>query len=228
MRLLLIEDNERLASLIREGLGRHGFTIDSYRTVAGAKHALAAQRYDMMLLDLGLPDGDGLGIITSMRRRNDMTPILVLTARSGLDDRVLGLDAGADDYLVKPFQILELAARCRAILRRPSDGFTTTLDAGNVTLNPAERTVCVNGETLATAPREVDLLEQLMRRTGHVITKPVLENALYSIDTEVTPNALEASVSRLRKRLVGASATVQLKTIHGVGYALFESTSNRP
>lgn len=223
MSLLLIEDNERLACLIREGLDRHGFTTDRIDTVAGAKGAIIDHQYDLILLDLGLPDGDGLSIIRTMRRRNDMTPILILTARSGLDERVLGLDAGADDYLVKPFQILELAARCRAILRRPSNAFATTLDAGNVRLNPAERTVSVDGQALkTTAPREVDLLEQLMRRAGHVIPKPVLENALYAMDAEVTPNALEASVSRLRKRLVGAGATVQLKTIHGVGYALFE------
>jgi len=227
MRLLLLEDNERLASLIREGLDQQGFKVDGYDTVTGAKGALRDHQYDLVLLDLGLPDGDGLSIIKTMRQRKDMTPILVLTARSGLDDRVLGLDAGADDYLVKPFQILELAARCRAILRRPSDAFSTTLDAGNVTLNPAERTVSVDGHALATAPREVDLLEHLMRRAGHVIPKPVLENALYAMDAEVTPNALEASVSRLRKRLVEAAATVQLKTIHGVGYALFESVPPR-
>jgi len=227
MRLILIEDNTRLASLVCEGLGRHGFAIDCYETVEDAKAALTNHQFDLVLLDLGLPDGDGLSIIKTMRTRDDKTPILVLTARSDLDDRVLGLDAGADDYLVKPFQLLELAARCRAILRRPSDALGTILDAGNVTLNPAERTVSVDGQVLEVAPREIDLLERLMRRIGHVVPKPVLENAMYSMDSEVTPNALEASVSRLRKQLTSAVATVQLKTIHGVGYALFESESSQ-
>lgn len=227
MHLMLTEDNIRLAALIREGLIEHGFVVDCYETVEASKAAVKFNRFDLVILDLGLPDGDGISIIKAMRAQKDMTPILVLTARSGLDDRVLGLDVGADDYLVKPFQILELAARCRALLRRPGNAFDTLLDAGNVRVNPAERTVLVDEQVIELAPREVDLLEQLVRRTGRVITKSALENALYSMDAEVTPNALEASVSRLRKRLTNAAATVHVKTIHGVGYALFETAVPR-
>ncbi|WP_231565130.1 winged helix-turn-helix domain-containing protein [Sphingomonas sp. Ant H11] len=148
-------------------------------------------------------------------------PILVLTARGGLDDRVMGLDAGADDYLVKPFQIPELAARCRALLRRPGASLGTHLTVGNVILDSAERSVTVGGTPVDATPREVDLLECLLRRAGHVVAKPALEGALYSMDAEVTPNALEACVSRLRKRLTSAAADVQIRTVHGVGYALF-------
>lgn len=227
MHLLLIEDNARLAGLIQEGLNRQGFVIDWCESIDDASSTLEISNFDLVLLDLGLPDGDGLDLIKRMRRQKDMTPILVLTARSGLDDRVGGLDAGADDYLIKPFQLAELAARCRALLRRPGNAFSTILEAGNVTLNSQERSVFVNGKIIETAPREVDLLEQLIRRIGRVIAKPVLESALYALDTEVTPNALEASVSRLRKRLGNATATVQIKTVHGVGYALFETTPPR-
>ena len=148
-------------------------------------------------------------------------PILILTARGGLDDRVLGLDAGADDYLVKPFQIPELAARCRALLRRPGASLGTELTVGNVVLHSAERSVKVSGQPIEATPREVDLLECLLRRAGHVVAKPALEGALYSMDAEVTPNALEACVSRLRKRLASGGADVQIRTVHGVGYALF-------
>ncbi|OYY91563.1 MAG: DNA-binding response regulator [Sphingomonas sp. 28-66-16] len=221
MRLLLIEDNARLASLIREGLDRQGFAVDWCETVDGAEHALKINDYDLMLLDLGLPDGEGLDLVRSLRRRQDTMPILILTARGGLDDRVTGLDAGADDYLVKPFQIPELAARCRALLRRPGASLGTELTVGNVILHSAERSFAVAGRAVEATPREVDLLECLLRRAGHVVAKPALEGALYSMDAEVTPNALEACVSRLRKRLATAGADVQIRTVHGVGYALF-------
>ncbi len=221
MRLLLVEDNARLASLIREGLDRQGFAVDWCETVDGAEHALKINDYDLMLLDLGLPDGEGLDLVRALRRRQDTMPILILTARGGLDDRVLGLDAGADDYLVKPFQIPELAARCRALLRRPGASLGTELAVGNVILHSAERSVAVAGLAVEATPREVDLLECLLRRAGHVVAKPALEGALYSMDAEVTPNALEACMSRLRKRLTSAGADVQIRTVHGVGYALF-------
>jgi DNA-binding response OmpR family regulator len=221
MRLLLVEDNVRLASLVREGLDQQGFAVDWCETAGGAEHALQITEYDLVLLDLGLPDGEGLDLVRALRRRKDTMPILILTARGGLDDRVLGLDAGADDYLVKPFQIPELAARCRALLRRPGALLGTELIAGNVALNSAQRGVTVAGLVIDAPPREVDLLECLLRRAGQVVSKPAIEGALYSMDAEVTPNALEACVSRLRRRLTNAGADIQIRTVHGVGYALF-------
>ena len=220
MRLLLIEDNPRLAGLIRDGLQGQGFAVDWCGTVAGAETALQVNAYDLLLLDLGLPDGDGLELLRTIRRGKDTTPILILTARGGLDDRVSGLDAGADDYLVKPFQIPELAARCRALMRRPGAVLGTILACGNVGLNTAERSVTVAARPVEMPPREVDLLEHLLRRGGHVVAKAALENSLYAMDAEVTPNALEAVVSRLRKRLAAANADILVKTVHGVGYAL--------
>lgn len=222
MRLLLIEDNARLAELIRQELAGRGFAVDWCDTIRNVEHAQRVIDYDLLLLDLGLPDGDGLDLVRAMRRRHDTTPILILTARGGLDDRVTGLDAGADDYLCKPFQIPELVSRCRALLRRPGLALGTVLGAGNVLLNSAERTLLVDDRSVEATPREVDLLEHLLRNVGRVVAKSALENALYCFRDEVTPNALEASVSRLRKRLCAASADVQIRTVHGVGYALFE------
>lgn len=221
MRILLIEDNARLADLVRDGLDKLGFAVDWYDSVDGAEHAQKISPYDLLLVDLGLPDGDGLDLIRAMRRRRNMMPIMVLTARGGLDDRVDGLDAGADDYLVKPFQIPELAARCRALLRRPGNALDTMLVAGNIALDPSARSVQIAGRAVDATPREVALLEQLLRRAGNVVAKASLENALYSMDAEVTPNALEATVSRLRKRLAAATANAEIKTVHGVGYALY-------
>jgi DNA-binding response OmpR family regulator len=220
MRLLLVEDNPRLAGLIRDGLQGQGFAVDWCATVAGAETALQIGSYDLLLLDLGLPDGDGLDLLRTIRRGKDTTPILVLTARGGLDDRVSGLDAGADDYLVKPFQIPELAARCRALMRRPGAALGSTLHCGNVGLDTATRGVMVANQPVEAPPREVDLLEHLLRRGGHVVAKAALENSLYAMDAAVTPNALEAVVSRLRKRLAAANADVTIRTVHGVGYAL--------
>lgn len=197
MRLLLVEDNARLASLVREGLDQQGFAVDWCETAGGAEHALQINEYDLLLLDLGLPDGEGLDLVRALRRRKDTMPILILTARGGLDDRVLGLDAGADYYLVKPFQIPELAARCRALLRRPGATLGTELVAGNVALHSAQRSVSVAGLAIEAPPREVDLLECLLRRAGQVVAKPAIEGALNSMDAEVTPNALEACVSQL-------------------------------
>jgi DNA-binding response OmpR family regulator len=220
MRLLLVEDSPRLAGLIREGLHGQGFIVDWCGTLAGAEAALQVGAYDLLLLDLGLPDGDGLELLRRLRRDKHAMPIMLLTARGGLDDRVDGLDAGADDYLVKPFQIPELAARCRALLRRPGAALGTILHCGSVALDTAERSVTVDGQSVETPPREVELLEHLLRRGGHVVAKSALENSIYAMDAEVTPNAIEAVVSRLRKRLATAHADVTIRTVHGVGYAI--------
>lgn len=222
MRLLLIEDNARLAALIQEGLQIQGFAVDCCDTLEKVELLQQLVKYDLVLLDLGLPDGDGLSLIHVMRRRQDMTPILIITARGELDDRVSGLDAGADDYLCKPFQLPELVSRCRALLRRPGASLGTILTAGNVLFDSAERLLTISDTRVDATPREIDLLEHLLRRVGHVVPKPMLENALYTLEDEVTPNALEASVSRLRKRLKSAAANVQIQTVHGVGYAIFE------
>lgn len=220
MRILLVEDNARLASLVTEALRDEGFAVDWAATLDRAEDAVAAETFDLLLLDLGMPDGDGIDFIRARRRAGQSTPILVITARSGLDDRVIGLDSGADDYLVKPFQVAELAARCRALLRRPGACLGTTLTLGNLEFDTVERDVRVSGRSIRVTPRELDLLERLMRRAGRVVSKEQLEQALYSLASDVTPNALEAVVSRLRRRLAAAQADVVLHAAHGIGYIL--------
>lgn len=220
MRLLLVEDNPRLGEAIADGLVREGFALDWRRSLEEAFEARDLAAYDLVLLDLGLPDGDGLDFVRRLRRDRDPTPVLILTARGELGDRVKGLDLGADDYLVKPFEVPELAARCRALLRRPGATLGVVLSVGNLALDTTTRTLSVAGAPIQVQRRETALAEQLLRRAGQVVTKSALEGQIYAMDAEVTPNALEAVVSRLRRHLSAAGADVELKTVHGVGYAL--------
>lgn len=222
MRLLLVEDNPQLAELVQDGLTRQGFVIDRCGSLQEATAARGAASYDLILLDLGLPDGDGMSLVRELRKGNDSIPILILTARGGLNDRLIGLDGGADDYLVKPFEIAELAARCRALLRRPGASLGVVLQLGNVALDTTTRTVTVNEQRIEVPPREVALLEQLLRRAEQVVRRNQLEESLYSFGEEVTPNALESAVSRLRKRLTAADANLLVRTAHGIGYAIFQ------
>jgi len=220
VRLLLIEDNRRLAGMVIQGLVVEGFVVDHRDTLADAEAALEATDYDLILLDIGMPDGDGLDFLKDQRRRKVQTPVLMLTARSGLDDRVSGLDAGADDYLVKPFEIPELAARCRALLRRPGASLGTVLEVGDVELDTGTRQARVGDTVIELPPREYALLEMLARHRDTVVSRARLEQSLYSLDQDVSPNALDAVASRLRRRLATAGAGAHLRTVHGVGYAI--------
>ena len=220
MRLLLVEDNRELAGMVVDGLSRAGLLADHCPTLAEARDALRARTYALVILDLGLPDGDGTVFLAEARREGLMAPVLLLTARSGLNDKVAGLDAGADDYLTKPFEISELAARCRALLRRPGAPLGVRLTVGDLAVDTAGRTVEVAGHALDLPPREFALLELLARLQGTVLRRSRLETALYSMDEAVSPNALDAVVSRLRRHLAAAGSKTQLRTVHGVGYAL--------
>lgn len=223
-RLLIIEDNDRLARLIAEGLGPRGYRCDVAASLADGNAALAAGRFDAIVLDLGLPDGDGLDWLRARHPAGE-PPALILTARGGLEDRINGLDAGADDYLVKPFALDELAARLRAMLRRPGRRTETVLRVGDIAYDTANRVASVAGRTLDLARREADLLELMIRKAGQVVRRPAIEDALYRFDEAVTPNAIEAIVSRLRRKLDEAGATGQLHTVRGVGYLLRESAA---
>lgn len=221
-RLLVIEDNERLAALIAEGLAGRGYRSDVAHSLADADAALAVATFDVLVLDLGLPDGDGLDWLRARQPAGE-PPALILTARGGLEDRVNGLDAGADDYLVKPFSVEELAARLRALLRRPGRRAEPVLKVGAIRYDTASRSASVGDRTLDLARREADLLELLLRRAGQVVRRGSIEDALYRFDEAVTPNALEAIVSRLRRKLDDAGAIGQLHTVRGVGYLLRET-----
>lgn len=222
MRILLVEDNERLVKFVRQSLEKEDFTVDAFGTVAEAEAAAATVRYEAVVLDLGLPDGDGMKLLQDWRRDGDATPIIVLTARDGVEDRVRGLDSGADDYLLKPFDMKELVARIRALLRRPGGALGVTLALGNVDFDTTAREVRVDQRPITISRREMGVLEQLMRRGGRVVPKDVLEENLYGFDDEVSSNSVEVHISRLRKRLLKEHATVSVHTLRGVGYLLSE------
>ena len=222
MRILLVEDNVRLAESVRLGLEKDGFVVDCFGTVEDADAALRSTPYDSVVLDLGLPDGDGLEVLKKLRSRKNTTPVLILTARDGVSDRVQGLNAGADDYLLKPFALEELVARIRALLRRPGGALGLTLTAGNLSFDSSSREVRVSDMPISISRREMGVLEQLLRRFNRVVPKDVIEEKLYGFDDEVTSNSVEVHISRLRKRLSGAGATVKIHTLRGVGYILSE------
>jgi DNA-binding response OmpR family regulator len=222
MRILLVEDHQRLASSIVEGLASFGFGIDTFATAAEGLAALRSISYDAIILDLGLPDRDGLDLLEDIRKTANWTPVIVLTARDGIDDRVEGLDRGADDYMLKPFAMKELAARLRALLRRPGGPLGTTIDIGNITLDTSARQLKVGGRTVAIPPRELDALELLMRRADQVVPKRLFEDSVYGLSDDVSPNTIEALVSRLRRRLETIGAGVSIHTLRGIGYLLQE------
>jgi DNA-binding response OmpR family regulator len=224
VRLLLIEDNERFAALLRQGLAGAGFAVDLLTTVKDAGAALDKGRWDVVVLDRGLPDGDGLGVLTEMRRLGDTTPVLILTARGNLQDRVNGLQSGADDYLVKPFALEELVARLQALLRRPGNLLGMALRLGNLTLDTVARQVFVDDRPIAFSAREISVLEHLLRRSGQVVAKSLLESSLYGPAQEVGSNAVEVHVHRLRRHLLQTGATVRVHTVRGVGYMLGEGS----
>lgn len=221
MRILLVEDHPSLAEALIDGLRRASFTVDHAASAAGARHMAGMTVYALVILDLGLPDGDGLKLLP-MLRDDGRVPVIVLTARDALEDRLAGLDGGADDYIVKPIEMPELIARCRAVLRRPGKRGENTLHVGSLTLDTQTRTASVDGVPLVLGRRELGVLEQLMRAAGRVTTRRVLEEAIYSFDDEVTPNALEAAVSRLRKALQSADCALPIVTVRGVGWMLAE------
>lgn len=223
MRVLVIEDNERLARLVADGLHRRGFSCDLAHCLADADAAMGGAAYDAIVLDLGLPDGDGIAWLTHRRQCRQMPPAIIQTARGALEDRVTGLDAGADDYVVKPVEIDELAARIRALLRRPGSRARTVLEAGGLRFDTAARISHYGDRDIGLSRREADLLELLLRRAGSVVRREVIEDALYTYDEPVTPNAVEAAISRLRRKLDEAGAGGRLHTIRGVGYMLREN-----
>lgn len=222
MRLLLIEDNAELARLLTEGLSSHGFTIDVFSTAADARLALSSVRYSALVLDLGLPDENGMTILRELRRQQDPMPVLILTARGSVDDRVNGLRAGADDYLIKPFALEELAARLQALLRRPGQLLGSSLSLANLVLDTESRQIFIDGNPEIFSARESAVLELLMRRQGRVVPKKNVEDQIFGISGDVASNAVEVYVSRLRKALLERSAKVQIHTIRGVGYLITE------
>ncbi|MGI4943779.1 MAG: response regulator [Janthinobacterium lividum] len=220
MRLLLVEDNEELAALIVRQFASTSFELDHAGTAADALAVIESRDYALVILDLGLPDGCGLDILQRLRSSRRSLPVLVLTARSDVSDRVLGLDQGADDYMVKPFAFPELKARITALLRRPGALLGQMLELANVQLDTVSREVSVCGQALRVPQRETQLLELLLRRADRVVPKSLVEDQLFGLEDDLGSNAIEVYVHRLRKRLEQHEAGVAIHTIRGVGYLM--------
>ncbi|PWR18886.1 response regulator transcription factor [Zavarzinia compransoris] len=217
MRILLVEDDRDLGPVVADNLRRDGFAVDLAPTLADALALAAAGPFAAAVLDRRLPDGEGLGIVAGLRRLQPGLPILALTARDATDDRVEGLNAGADDYMGKPFAQAELVARLRALLRRPPASLAPVLRLADVEFDGEAR---VAGRPVPLGRRERALLDLLLRRAGRAVQRDTALEALYGMDEAVEPNALEAAVSRLRRSLAEAGAGVEIVTLRGVGYLL--------
>jgi DNA-binding response OmpR family regulator len=225
VRILVVEDEARIAELVKRALEAEGFAVDVVRLCKDAHETLSVTAYDAAILDLGLPDGDGVALLSELRASGNRVPVLLLTARDAVEDRVLGLDTGADDYLVKPFAMRELIARTRALLRRPGGALGILLKSGNIVFDTIGRDVRVGETLLSLQRRESATLEHLMRRLGRVVPKAVLEEKLYGIDDELGSNAIPVHVHHLRRKLLEAGANAEIHTVRGVGYLLTEGGS---
>ncbi len=218
MRILVAEDDAILADAVQHSLRQSGFAVDWVKTGAEADSALDTNDFDLLILDLGLPKKSGLDVLRRMRSRDSRVPVLILTALDGVNDRVRGLDAGADDYLAKPFDLAELEARVRALTRRGMAGGPTLLRHGSLSYDQVGRVACLSEARLELSARELSLLEILLQRAGRLVSKDQLVSHLCEWGEEVSPNAIEVYVHRLRKKLEPGG--VRIATVRGVGYRL--------
>jgi len=214
MRLLLVEDDPMIGAGVQRGLKQDGHTVDWVRDGAAAELAVADGVYEVILLDLGLPRKSGLELLAGLRRKSVATPVLVITARDSVADRVKGLDAGADDYLVKPFDLDELSARIRALTRRQGGRASPVIEVGSLALDPAKHVVTLGGAPIALSKREFSLLHALMKQPGVPLSRAQIEESLYGWDEEIESNAVEVYIHSLRRKL-GAE---RIRNVRGVGY----------
>lgn len=220
MRVLLIEDDKLIGDGIKAGLIKIGFSVDWFTEGKQGLSALDSAPYDAVVLDLSLPGMDGLDILRTWRQNGHDEPVLILTARDALEQRVAGLQQGADDYLCKPFALIEVAARLQALIRRRHGQVQTTLNHGSVSLDPINLTVTYNDEPIYLKPKEFALLELLLRNEGRVLPRPLIEEKIYNWDDDVSSNAIEVHIHHLRKKF-GSSF---IRTVHGIGYTLGEAS----
>ncbi|SEW26990.1 two component transcriptional regulator, winged helix family [Aliiroseovarius sediminilitoris] len=216
MRLLVVEDEQDLAGAVADHLRAVGHAVDSAGTLHDALAAVRATSYDLVLLDLHLPDGDGLSLVRDLRDRSVGTPVMIATARDRIMERIEGLEAGADDYLVKPYDLDEMVARIAAILRRADSSRAALRQFGSISVVPATKTVLRDGQPVGLTPKEWEILDRLSRRPGITVAKAEFEDALYGFGSEVESNAIEAHISRLRSKL-GRGA---IETVRGFGYRM--------
>ena len=220
MRILVVEDEKKVASFIKKGLEEEGYAVD---VAADGEEGLAmalARVHDLLILDIRLPKMDGLRVLQALRQDHVTAPVLLLTVRATIEDKVLGLDAGADDYLTKPFAFQELVARVRALLRRRAEAEPTVLQIGDLRLDPARRLVCRGGEKIDLTPREFALLDYFMRNPGRVLTRTMIAEHVWDYSFDTSTNVIDVYVNYLRKKIDTAREPKLLHTVRGVGYVL--------
>ncbi len=220
MRVLIIEDSRELAGLIGDALKRAGIDVDIVGLAEDARLAVQAVRYAAIVLDLGLPDASGLALLDQLRTRRDSTPVLILSSRNALDDRVTGLERGASDYMIKPFAMAELIARLRSLMQRTPDAPRQVLAMGNVAFDADSRYAVIKGRTFAIPAREAELLEVFLKRGERVLVHDVLDALVFGGAHDKSSNAVEVYVHRLRRLLAGAGSDIEILTIRGVGYLM--------
>lgn len=218
MRILIAEDDEVLSDGLCHSMRQSGHAVDSVGNGKDAVHILQGEQYDLLILDLGLPKLDGFSVLRQLRAHNRNVPVIILTARDGVEDRIKGLDLGADDYMTKPFSLPELEARVRALLRRGQCGANPLVTYGALAYDSVGHSVTLNGERLELTSREIGVLEILLTRAGRVVSKDQLIEHLYSYAEEVSNNAIEVYVHRVRKKIESAGVTI--RTIRGLGYLM--------
>jgi two-component system response regulator QseB len=222
MRLLLVEDDELLGDAVKTGLTQFGYIVDWLKDGESAGAALKIESFELVILDLGLPKLSGLGLLQSMRQDGNATPVIILTARESVESRVKGLDSGADDYIVKPFDLNELSARVRALVRRSQGRADTAMQYRNITLDPAAHSVMLDDVLLNVPRREFALLQKLLENQGHVLSREQLMQSIYGWDEDVDSNALEVHIHNLRKKLNAN----YIRTIRGIGYMIEKNSGN--
>lgn len=223
MRILVVEDDSLVASGIKQGLTNAGYTVDIARNAASAERYLREEHFDLAVVDIGLPDTDGLTLVQQLRRRKIHLPVLVLTARGSMEDTIVGLDTGADDYMTKPFRLPELIARIRALIRRAHSIISTELQHDQLILNTGSHTATLQGKPLFLTKREWAILETLLLASPRVVSKDKLLQNLTGWDKNITPNAIEVHVSRLRAKIEPGG--IEIRTIRGIGYRIDQSHS---
>ena len=220
MKILIVEDQQRLGQFLERGLKEQAYTVKWLRTCAEARDALADSPYDVILLDLTLPDGDGIDLLRQWRKSNFNEPVMILSARDAVEDRIKGLDVGADDYLPKPFSFEELLARMRSLVRRHSAVKQTVLEHKGVKVDLLAHTVQVEGNSIDLTSREYALLEIFMQNSGRILTRTLISEKIWASNYDVDTNLLDVYMSRLRAKLEGAAGKQLFKTVRGVGYQL--------
>lgn len=219
-RVALVEDHERLAEMIKAALARSGIETDIFPGAAAALYALQRFEFTLLVLDRGLPDGDGITLLRRLRAGGATVPCLMLTARDAIHDRVEGLESGADDYLTKPFSMEELVARVRSLMRRPSVMATLTPDFAGLTVDPERSCMRCKGEWVSLSPSELQIILRMVSAGGSVVRHAQLEHAAWGMHDEVTPNALDVALHRLRKKLSAIDAGIKVVNVRGIGYQL--------